>query len=483
MNIPCLSPSRGALSTCLMVLALAGGAAASSHREAPFITEHPKVDATDLYMFRSYETGRQNFVTVVANYIPVQDAYGGPNYFSMDPDALYEIHIDNNGDARPDLTFTFQFTNTLQPIVLNIGGQMVAIPLVNAGAISMPGSDPALNLRESFTLNMTRFTGKKPVIQPITNASTGAATFAKPVDNIGNKSIPDYPSYAAQHIYSINIPGCPTPGRMFVGQRDDPFEVNLGQIFDLVNLNPLGAEDGGEDILFDKNVTSLILELPIECLTNGTEPVIGAWTTASLPAVESRVNNPTFDRPQLNKGKPVQVSRLGMALVNELVIGLPDKNKFNNSKPAADGQFLTYVTNPTFPALLQVLFAGVAVAPCLPRNDLVTAFLTGVPGLNQPANVVPSEMLRLNTSIAAKPANMQSRLGALGGDTSGYPNGRRPGDDAVDITLRVAMGALIADPICAPNRTAPLTDGAFTDASHFDSTFPYLRTPFAGGLN
>lgn len=256
--------------------------------------------------------------------------------------------------------------------------------------------------------------------------------------------------------------------------------MNLGEVFDLVNLNPLGPENGEIDIIADENITSFIIELPIACLTNGSEPVIGGWTTASLPAVEQNIRNPSFDRPQITKGRLVQVSRLGMPLVNELVIGLPDKDRFNSSQPVDDGQFLTYVTNPTLPALLQILFQGVAVAPCLPRNDLVTAFLTGVPGLNQPANVRPSEMLRLNTSIAPTPAASQNRLGVLGNDLAGFPNGRRPGDDVVDATLRVAMGALIPDATCAPNNTAPLTDGAFVDSSAFDGVFPYIRSPIPG---
>lgn len=461
----------------------AASAIASSHREAPFITEKPKVDGTDFYMFRSYEQGREGFVTIVANYLPLQDAYGGPNYFTLDPEARYDINIDNNGDAKADMVFSFQFQNILQGISLNIGGQQVAIPLVNAGVITA-GNEEALNLRQQYSATLTRFNNGKPMRgQAITDASSGSATFVKPMDNIGEKSFPNYPAYAAQYIYSINIPGCSTPGRVFVGQRKDPFVVNLGATFDLVNLNPLGAENGGMDDLFDKNVTSFVIELPIACLTGG-DPVIGGWTSASLPSAEVLVNNPRFEvGPSINKGRLVQVSRLGMPLVNELVIGLPDKDKFNNSLPQNDGQFLTYVTNPTLPALLQILFPGVAVAPCLPRNDLVAAFLTGVDGLNKPISVTPSEMLRLNTSLPAKPAAMQSRLGVLGGDTSGFPNGRRPGDDVVDITLRVAMGAIIPDAACAPNNTAPLTDGAFLDASSFDSVFPYLTTPVPGSMN
>jgi hypothetical protein len=174
---------------------------------------------------------------------------------------------------------------------------------------------------------------------------------------------------------------------------------------------------------------------------------------------------------------------LSAPLVNEVVIGLKDKDRFNASQPRDDSQFATYVTNPTLPELLEILFSGVAVAPNLfPRTDLVAAFLTGVQGLNQPANVRPAEMMRLNTSIVAKPAATQHTLGVLGGDTSGFPNGRRPGDDVVDIELRVAMGALISDATIAPNNTAPLTDGTPVSAADFDERFPYLRSPNPGAM-
>ncbi|MGB5579559.1 MAG: DUF4331 domain-containing protein, partial [Woeseia sp.] len=176
-----------------------------------------------------------------------------------------------------------------------------------------------------------------------------------------------------------------------------------------------------------------------------------------------------------------QVSRLGAPLVNEVVIGLPDKDKFNHSEPANDGQFATYVTNPTLPALIEILF-DVPAPTLFPRTDLVAAFLTGVDGLNQPPNVVGSEMLRLNTSIAAVPAGSQNRLGVIEGDAAGFPNGRRPGDDVVDIALRVVMGKLL-DPADAPVGQAPLTDGAFVDDSFFDTTFPYLVTPLPGSPN
>ena len=471
-----VSPATTILTTMIAPLMVSAPARGSSHREAPFITELPKVDATDFYMFRSYEAGREDHVTIVANYVPFQVPYGGPNFFQLDPDARYEIHIDNDGDAREDITFRFQFANSLSDIQLNIGGEMVSVPLINVGPISAEDTS-SLNITETYSLsviygNSTNNSGGMPVV----NVGEGGTQFRKPVDNIGAKTFADYEAYARSHIADIMIPGSADLGRVFVGQRDDPFVVNLGEVFDLVNLDPLGPVDGKPDLLADDNVTSFVLELPISFLTQGGEPVIGAWTTASLHRSRMLKNEPGFNKPAQENGNFVQVSRLSMPLVNEVVIGLKDKNRFNNSEPKDDAQFLTYVTNPTLPALIDILF-GVQ-APCLPRNDLVAAFLTGVEGLNQPANVTPGEMMRLNTSIAPTPKGWQSELGVLGGDLAGFPNGRRPGDDVVDLSLRVVVGALIDDPQCAPGNTLPLTDGAFVDDQSFDDFFPYLRTPF-----
>ncbi|MDY7540001.1 DUF4331 domain-containing protein [Undibacterium sp. RTI2.1] len=468
-------------------------AQASSHREAPFITRHPKVDGTDFYMFRSYEANRGAFTTLIANYAPLQDAYGGPNYFSMDPDALYEIHIDNVGDGKEHLTFQFRFTNTNKDAQFTVGGKKVSIPLViNGGAID--GVNPAgLNVRETYTITMVTGDRRTGTRQAVVNSNGGAASFDKPIDNIGNKSIPNYASYAAQHVFNINIPGCATPGRVFVGQRKDPFVVNLGETFDLINIQypatafNANAEKAGHDDLANKNVTSIEMEVPTACLTSGTEPVIGGWTTASLR--QGRVINPTpnSSTPSKEGGAWTQVSRLGMPLVNEVVIGLKDKDQFNHSKPSGDGQFLTYVTNPTLPALVEVLYgsAGVKAPTNFPRNDLVAAFLTGIKGVNQPANVVASEMLRLNTTTPVSAT--QNRLGVIGGDSAGFPNGRRPGDDVVDIALRVVMGRLCilnigCVPTDAPAGSIDFTDGAYLDSSFFDNSFPYLKTPIAGSL-
>ena len=469
-------------------------AVASSHREAPFISRHPKVDATDLYMFKSYEAGRAAYVTIVANYQPLQDAYGGPNYFSMDPDALYEIHIDNTGKGKENLTFQFRFTNTNKDAQFMVGDKKVSIPLVinGSGDINSVNS-PASNLRETYQVTMVTNDRRKGKRETVTNAAGGGSTFDKPVDNIGNKSISNYPAYAAKHIYDINIPGCNIPGRMFVGQRKDPFVVNLGETFDLINIKAPAtefdpnAEKAATDSLADKNVTSLALELPIACVATAGEPVIGAWTTASLR--QGRLINPSPKGGAASKegGAWTQVSRLGMPLVNEVVIGLKDKDQFNSSKPENDGQFIDYVTNPTLPALIEVLYGSVgAKAPTnFPRNDLVATFLTGIPTINQPAGVVASEMLRLDTS---KPiATTQNRLGVIGGDMAGFPNGRRPGDDVVDIELRVAMGKLctlnlFCKPEDAPAGKLGFTDGAYVDSTFTDTKFPYLRSPLAGSL-
>ncbi len=474
---------RNILAAAVCVALLPITASASSHREAPFITQLPKVDGTDFYMFNSYEMGRVGFVTLIANYLPLQDAYGGPNYFELDDQALYEIHIDNNADAREDITFRFRFTNEIRGIALDIDGEDVAIPLKQAGGIGPTAADTDnLNVIESYTVDVIRGNGNgNGNRESITNAVDGSASFIKPVDNIGNKTLPEYTAYANDHIYDVSIPGCDM-GRLFVGQRRESFVVNLGEIFDLINTDPLGPPDGETNDLEDKNITTLALEVPIDCLVGNASGIIGGWTTASVR--QARVINPSPKSrgPAINGGAFTQVSRLGAPLVNEVVIGLPDKDRFNHSKPRDDSQFAQYVTNPTLPALIELLFPA-AVAPTLfPREDLVAAFLTGVEGLNQPPNVVASEMLRLNTEIPAVSAGNQEPLGVLAGDTAGFPNGRRPGDDVVDIALRVVMGVLL-DPADAPAGQLPFTDGAYVDDSFFDATFPYLVTPLPGSPN
>lgn len=533
------------------VLALGAGAIsvspsfASSHREAPFITTVPKADNTDFYMFRSYETGRTDYVTLISNYLPLQDAYGGPNYFKMDPNALYEIHVDNNGDAREDITFQFRFNNTLanagKGVELNIGGKMVAIPLTQAGGIANV-NDANSNVRETFTLNVVRGDRRKGTVAAVSSAA-GSTTFDKPVDYIGAKTFGNsaaYETYAAKHVYNVNFPGCPSgkaAGKVFVGQRQEGFAVNLGPIFDLVNATAAQITDpalinafaGNGFGIQDKNITTMAIEIHKDCLTagNGTgEPVIGGWTTASMRQGRLLSNTPASGHQTSEKagGAWVQVSRLGNPLVNEVVIGLRDKDKFNGSHPTGDGQFLDYVSNPTLPALLGLVVGGgnaAALAPTnLPRTDLITTFLTGITGVNKPAaNPTPSEMLRLNTAIAPVSFAQQNRLGVAGEvlrvgglanlgnavDLAGFPNGRRPKDDVVDIALVAMLGGLCVingtnnglalngvpgiaslTSTCAPASvplgatSAAVHDGVDQAVVPFLTRFPYLNTPLAG---
>ena len=473
----------GAVASAISTVALA-----SSHREAPFITSMSKVDGSDFYMFRSYEDLTKNNITLIANYYPLQAGYGGPNYFDMENNALYQIHIDNNGDSVEDITYSFQFQDVVNDLQLDINGINVSVPLKNIGAIGPATTDTDnVYVRQTYTLDQISGDRRGGSLTPLVNAANGSETFRKPMDYIGSKSISNYSTYASSHVYNTTIPGCSELGKVFVGQREDPFAVNLGEIFDLVNTNPLGPVDGETNIIDGTNVLSIAMEIPTTCLTSGSEDVIGAWTTSSIR--QARVINPSPDAANnrataVEGGAWTQVSRLGMPLVNEVVIGLKDKDKFNASEPMNDAQFATYVTNPTMPALLEILFPGTAIAPTLyPRSDLVEAFLTGIDGLNQPSDVVASEMLRLNTTTTPIAAASQSNLGVLGSDSAGFPNGRRPGDDVVDIVLRVAMGALIPDSSIAPNNTAPLTDGATLNATEFSNTFPYLLNPTPGATN
>jgi hypothetical protein len=481
-------------------------ASASSHREAPFVTKNPKVDGTDFYMFTSYETGRSAFTTFIADYQPFQDAWGGPNYFTMDDQALYEIMIDNSGDGKEDITFQFQFTNALanggKGIALEPGDAGVAtpIPIIQAGPVTAPGG-ATQNVNETFTVNMVtgdRRTGK---VAAVTNMSGGGTTFNKPMDNTGDKTFADYATYASQFIYNITIPGCSTAGKMFVGPRAEPFAVNIGPVFDLINADPTAITtlaDRGviNNPLSCKNVTSIALEIPTSCLgvatTGKSKDVIAGWTTASVH--QARVINPsaTYAEPSKEGGPWAQVSRLSMPLVNELVVGIPDKDAYNSSEPSGDMKFTALVdaaSYPTVPALLHILFgADGVVEPATPRADIVAAFATGVTGVN--SNGATAEYQRLNTSFGPTANGGANGLGAAlcfvngtptptnpGCDLAGFPNGRRPGDDVVDIVMNVAMGYLLAT---NPNAGLFFNDAVLQDPTQFSTSFPYLTTPTGG---
>jgi hypothetical protein len=522
--------------------ALPAIAQASSHREAPFVTKSPKVDGTDFYMFNSYDPSEisSGKVVLIANYLPLQDPFGGPNYFTMDPEAMYEIDVDNTGSCTSKIAFQFQFKNTLANggagLALNIGpadaSVSVPVPLANIGAVGAS----TLNVNETYTVNMV----VNGVSTPLNvHGSPSETTFTKPTDNIGVKSFPPdaggYEAYASQYMYTVDIPGCSAgTGKLFVGQRAESFAVNLGPTFDLIDApgsivtgaSPAGCPITGAttyncvpDPLAGKNITSLELEVPAACLTTGGGTVIGGWTSAYLH--QGRVLNPTatYTVPAAEGGPWVEVSRLGNPLVNEVVIGLPDKDKWNGSALADDvANFGKYAEYPTLPELISILFGGGSeIAPqVFPRTDIVAAFLTGLKGVNAfPATDASTpgtcEMLRLNTALPATPAGStydcsvnggsngstgQCYLGAAlcavngtvnataeGCDLGGFPNGRRPGDDVVDIALDVMMGFLLPATSANPlynGTVTPLTDGVWQNAGQFGTSFPFLQTPNQG---
>jgi len=483
----------------LLVLGLIAITFASSHGEAPGTVAIPQADGTDLYVFRSYETGRSNFVTILANFLPLQSPFAGPNYFSLSDQHVYQIIIDYTGDAVQDITYQFVYgtrfggsvantsfvvegTCDQQPtiitgdyntgIALDIAGHTVPIALKYAGPISA-GNTANLNWFEFYSINYITGSGSSSKTQPITQYESTNTVFTKPMDNVGIKTFPNYTAYANQYIYNISIPGCSTAGRVFVGQRKEPFQVNLGPIFDLVNFIPIPGfpgfvgESNRNNALGNRNVATFALEIPTACLTGTGNGVIGVWQTTR------QLLHTTGSSHVVGK----QVSRLGNPLLNEVMIGLPDKGNYNRGVPSGDAQLvLPYVQYPTFPQILSNLFLaavnahyGVALSTLAPnnypRNDLVSVFLTGFAGVNQLQNVTVSDMIRLNTGIPITPAAQQNPLGVIGGDDGGYPNGRRPVDDTVDISLRALMGVLCTlglgcNPSNAPIGGVPLTDGA-----------------------
>jgi hypothetical protein len=432
---------------------------ASSHREAPLISQDPLADNTDVYAFVS--PASPDKVTLISNFIPLQLPASGPNFWKFDDNVLYEIMVDNDGDAVEDITFQFRFrteTRNLDTFLYNTG------PITSI-------EDTDWNVRQFYSV--TRIEGPRRHGR----GQMLADSIPSPPVNVGARSLPDYAVVAAQAVRTL-------PGGMqvFAGQRDDGFYVNLG-VFDLLGVPPVDLDN--PDSVAGHNVHSIAIEVPIAMLTaNGVHPasandanaVIGVWSTASRPSVTVR------NGAQENaNGRYVQVSRLGHPLVNEVVIPRRLKDAFNSIEPTQDAVALPVVLDPEVPKLLKALFN--VNSPVAPRNDLVTIFLTGIPGLNQPPNVTPAEMLRLN--VAIPPAAAPNRLGVIGGDVAGFPNGRRVGDDVTDIAIRAMAGATPLTPgfNVSPNNT--LGDGCCVtpfggnDVPYLPS-FPYLGLPHSG---
>ena len=442
----------------IVVLGVAGfGLAlpqASSHREAPLISQDPLADNTDVYAFVS--PNRPDRVTLIANFIPLEAPYGGPNFFKFDDNVLYEIMVDNDGDAVEDVTYQFRFrTDVRDPNTF----------LYNTGTITSLDS-PAFNVRQFYSV--TQIDGPR---------RRGLGTvlgddLPTPPVNVGFRSTPNYDTLAAAAIRQL-----PSGIQVFAGQRDDPFFVDLN-VFDLLAVPP--ADTNNSDSVAGFNVHTIAIEVPITELTsNGLRPsspsdsnaVIGIWSTASRPSVTNRGNG-----QEKHNNHFVQVSRLGQPLVNEVVIPRGVKDVFNSLEPTGDAAALNFVTDPEVPRLLAALF-GIQ-SPPTPRNDLVTIFLTGIPGLNQPPNVRPSEMLRLN--VAIQPSSNPNPLGVLAGDIAGFPNGRRLGDDVVDIALRVMAGATPLTPGFNGGINAQLGDGVAGNDKPFLTSFPFVPSPAAG---
>ena len=426
---------------------------ASSHREAPLISQDPLADNTDVYAFVS--PNNPDRVTLVANFIPLEAPYGGPNFFKFDDNVLYEINIDNDGDAEEDVVFQFKFrTDVRNPNTF----------LYNTGPITSLDS-PNFNVRQFYTV--TRFDGRRNG-----RGTVLGDNLPTPPVNVGFRSTPNYDALAQAAVRQL-----PNGTQVFAGQRDDPFYVDLN-VFDLLAVPP--ADNDNSDSLAGFNTHTIAIEVPISSITaNGTRPssssdpnaVVGIWSTASRPSVTTRGGG-----QEKHNERYVQVSRLGQPLVNEVVIPRGVKDVFNSLHPTGDGAALSFVTDPEVPKLLAALF-GIQ-SPPTPRNDLVTIFLTGIPGLNQPANVTPSEMLRLNVAIA--PVPNPNRFGVLGGDVAGFPNGRRLGDDVVDIALRAVAGATPLTPAFNTGINAQLGDGVPANDKPFLTVFPFVAAPHAG---
>ena len=427
---------------------------ASSHREAPGTSRDPTADNTDVYVFRAPDA--PNTVTLVSDWIPFEDPAGGPNFYRFDDNARYYINIDNRGDGQYHIRYLFQFkTNYRQPGTFLYG---------LGGPITSPASK---NLNVIQTYSVTREVYHHG---NLASSKVLGRDLPTPPDNVGPKTTPNYAATAQQAISQIR-----GGGKVFAGQRNDPFFASLGRIFDTVNLTGagLGNKGGGVDDLAGYAVHSIVLQLPIDQVTRDHKPVTGAKAPNAVIGVWSSTDRKGLSVSGGGSGWH-QVSRLGNPLVNELLIPLQFKDKFNQTQPANDAtNYGAFVLKPSLAAALNALYPQVH-APTSNRTDIVQAVLEGVPGLNAfpGANAkLPTDTIKINLGVP--PTAAPNRLGVLGGDLQGYPDGRRLTDDVVDIDLQVVAGALKGNKV-------PLGDGVNANPVPFLSHFPYLSDPGAG---
>ncbi len=449
---------------------------AASHREAPLISSDPDADNTDTYAFVSPDN--PDNVTLIANFIPFQDPFGGPNFYAFGDDVLYSINVDNDGDAVADITYDYRFTTT---------NEEPGIPVYTSSPIE--SLDDTFNQKQTYSLTVAR-DGRR--------TSLGQSLPVPPA-NTGPRATPDYASLADEAVVTVNAAkGSNSTGTLksFAGPRDEAFAVDLGSIFDLGGLRPFNkahliplSTQPGVNSNDGKNVHSIALEVPIDALVEDDE-VIGVWATASRQ--KERVFAKGSGANPVSRGDWVQVSRLGNPLVNEAVIPISLKDTFNTLRPSQDAGVLAglavepfategdipVVTDPILADLIEILYPGVKTPPDGSRDDLVAIFLTGIPELTAQKGGVPAEMLRLNTSI--KPDGTEDPLGLLGGDQQGFPNGRRLGDDVIDISLRAIAGGTPFTPEfnVAPNNQ--LGDGARGNDRPLLQEFPYIPAPHSG---
>jgi hypothetical protein len=480
----------------------------SSHKEAPAIAQDPAADSTDVYAFVSPDS--PDTVTILANYVPLQDADGGPNFFEFGAktvtgtgkptgeDVRYEIHVVNDESGKPAISYEFTFTTTI--VDANTF-------LYNTGPITVSGRtySSTWNRRQSYEVVRVDHKTKTRT----TLKHKGSATFHCPPCNVGERSTPEYHTLSAAAIYTLS-----DGTKVFAGQRADGFFVDLGSIFDLGDLRPISSDQAfpphtnspGINSLADKNVHSIALQIPIALLTaSGHSPsgpsdanaVIGVYTTAS------RQKARMFDAATgvtTASGPYQQVSRLGSPLVNEVVVPMASKDYFNSQPPSKDKQFAAAVEHPELQNLLPVLYPGAfpnLAAYTKPRADLVAIFATGIPGsVIGPAfgagtyqgGKVIAEMLRLNMAIqpTGTAGAGTSDLGLLGGDLAGFPNGRRVTDDVVTIALKAVAGATLplVDPTYKADAAVAVVDqGVTPNPAAYQTKFPYLADPYGGSTN
>ena len=461
----------------------------SSHREAPEISKDPAADNADVYAFVSPD--RPDTVTLISNFVPLQDPPGGPNFFEFGDDVLYSIYIDNDGDGAPELGYVFRFSTQLRnPNTF----------LYNTGPITSLRS-PNWNKRQFYSV--TRVEGNDVTAYgtghgPRVRTRVLGRNLACPPCNIGPRSTPNYPALGQAAAHSL-----PGGVKVFAGQRTDGFYVDLGAIFDLGDLRPFQnlhliptPAAPGVDATKTLNIHTIALQIPISQLTsNRSTPrdptsktaVLGVWSAASRRKVRM-INQANDERAE--SGPWVQVSRLGNPLFNEVIVPLGHKDRWNGLYPSGDKAFLKYVQHPELAGLLPVLYPNVfpnLAALKKPRADLVAVLLTGipsgiVPGFQNYTGTTLADQLRLNVAIPPTTSN-PSRFGLLGGDAAGFPNGRRVFDDTVSIELRAVAGATYAlvDKTFKPDAAVgQLTEGLEPAADRYQATFPYLAPPLDG---